>query len=169
MFFAFLREKDVFYLYEQVKRNKSETELIELIKSGRLSVNSLNKEKKTPLMHAIDLEFSKDCVKKLVELGSDVNAQDAEGMTSLHFSFYTDNHDLFDYLLNEAKADPKIEENDGNSIINECKDEAGRFLEILQSSTNLGVSIYSEEESWETYDKIWEKHEIISVKKVPFN
>ena len=48
--------------------------MINAISSKLLSVHSVNKEKLTPLMLAIDLEFSVETVDQLVKAGSDVNA-----------------------------------------------------------------------------------------------
>jgi len=116
-------QKQVFDYYQEVKDSMNESKLIELITTRKLSVTSVNKEKVTPLMYAIDLGFSIDTIDKLVKAGSDVNAQDDDGMTPLHYCFYNDYYEIFEYLVHTAKADLNIaEEEDGPTILEECEE-----------------------------------------------
>ena len=53
-------------------------------------------------------------MQKLIDLGCEVNAQDKDGMTALHKSYWLDNPDNFRLLLKNG-ADPEIEDNDEDS------------------------------------------------------
>jgi len=95
--------------------------LLDLIKSKKLSVFSVNKEKLTPLMQAIDLGFSVDTVDKLVKAGSDINAHGPDGMTPLHMCFYNNEYQLFDYLVHTANADLQVTDESGEILLEEIE------------------------------------------------
>jgi len=70
-------------------------------------------------MQAVDCNFSPETIRRLIELGCDVNAQNSDGMTSLHLSMWQDNSELFETLL-KNHADTKIEDNEGESVQESC-------------------------------------------------
>ena len=63
-------------------------------------------------MIAVDNGFSPKTVEKLIELGCDVDAQDADGNTALHTTVYTENFKLFQCLI-ASGANPLKTDNDG--------------------------------------------------------
>ena len=65
-------------------------------------------------MLACDSNFSAKTVEALIELGSDINACDEDGMTALHKSYWVENGDIFKLLL-ERGADPDIKDNDNDT------------------------------------------------------
>ena len=65
-------------------------------------------------MLACDSNFSAETVEALIELGSDVNACDEDGMTALHKSYWVENADNFKLLL-ERGADPDIKDTDNDT------------------------------------------------------
>jgi hypothetical protein len=46
-------------------------------------------------MIAVEAQFSVETIKKLVEMGCDVNAQNNDGMTCLHSSMWNENEGIF--------------------------------------------------------------------------
>jgi hypothetical protein len=49
---------ELYSVYQQIIENKEEAKLIELVKSGTLSPDSKNAEGQTPLMIAVEAQFS---------------------------------------------------------------------------------------------------------------
>ena len=66
-------EKQMLELYAELESSKDEKKLISLVESGQLRPADTNKEGQTPIMFAIDSNFSTETVEKLIELGCDVN------------------------------------------------------------------------------------------------
>ena len=75
---------------------------MKLVESGGVGPNGVDKEGMTPLMLAVDCNFSEKTVQRLIDLGCDVNAQNSDGMTSLHLSMWNDNSELFKALLSNS-------------------------------------------------------------------
>ena len=57
-----------------------------MVNSKQIKVDSRDKGGMTPLMIAVDNEFSIEAIQTLIDSGCDVNAQNSDGMTSLHMS-----------------------------------------------------------------------------------
>ena len=74
-------------------------------------------EGKTPLMYAIeDDDFPVELYKLLITSPSDVNIQDEDGQTALHYMAKTDYPKCIEDLL-ELGADPFITDNKGNNVL----------------------------------------------------
>ena len=74
-------------------------------------------EGKTPLMYAIeDDDFPVELYKLLITSPSDVNIQDEDGQTALHYMAKTDYPECIEDLL-ELGADPFITDNKGNNVL----------------------------------------------------
>ena len=84
----------------------------------------------TALMLAVDNRFSIETISELISMGSDVNASDAEGMTSLHNSTILGDEKTFKLLL-ESGANPDIEDQDGDVVRKMVEDEP-KLKTILQ-------------------------------------
>lgn len=108
------RENEIFELYQDIGERKDEQKLITLVKKGTITPSTVNKEGQTALMFAVDSEFSDETVKALIDLGCDVNAQNEDGMTSLHLSAHLKRSKTFKILL-ERGANPSIEDVDGDT------------------------------------------------------
>ena len=110
-YLATLKGKDLSMheLYEEIQDSKNESKLLSLIRSGQVKVTDEDKQKMTPLMFAVQYNFSEVTIKELIELGSDVNAVDGDGMTCLHHSVICNEEDssTFKLLLSKG-ADPEI-------------------------------------------------------------
>ena len=74
-------------------------------------------------MLACDSKFSPETIKKLIDLGSDVNAQGDDGMTCLHKSIWVESKEIFKVLL-ENGADPEIEDEDGDTPRGLCEENS---------------------------------------------
>mmetsp|Transcript_28627 Transcript_28627/g.20685 ORF Transcript_28627/g.20685 Transcript_28627/m.20685 type:complete len:92 (-) Transcript_28627:114-389(-) len=81
-------------------------------------------------MFAIDCGFSRSVLEFLVDQGSDINAQDSEGMTPLHVSYELEEMDTFEYLLKKG-ADPSIKNKDGEVVSEKA---VSKFLDVLHKS-----------------------------------
>ncbi len=74
-------------------------------------------EGKTPLMYAIeDDDFPVELYKLIITSPSDVNIQDEDGQTALHYMAKTDYPECIEDLL-ELGADPFITDNKGNNVL----------------------------------------------------
>ena len=115
-------QKVIFNLYNQVSETKDENKLISFLEKGTLRPDDVSKEGQTPLMIAVDYSFSEETIKKLIDLGCDVNARDVDGNTPMHTAAYCENFEAFKCLF-ENGADPLQEDNDGLSVKVLCKDD----------------------------------------------
>jgi SH3/ankyrin repeat-containing protein len=66
-------------------------------------------------MFACSWKFSDATVSELIKLGSEVNARDEDGMTSLHHSYWCDNESSFELLLSKG-ANPDQEDEEGDTV-----------------------------------------------------
>ena len=81
-----------------------------------------SEEGKTPLMHAVENEnFPVEMYKFLITTSSDVNIQDEDGQTVLHYMAKTDYPECIENLL-ELGADPFITDNKGNNVLHTLAD-----------------------------------------------
>ena len=115
-------ESVIFDLYDQIAKNNDQVKLCRMVEEGTLLPDSVSKENQTPLMIAIDNNFSLETVKKLVELGCDVNASDSDGNTPLHTAAWTENIQIFEYLISSG-ADPLKPDNDGLDVKALCTEQ----------------------------------------------
>ena len=80
-------------------------------------------------MVAVDNNFSAETLKKLIDLGCDVNSQNTQDeMTCLHSAFELGYHDIFKLLL-EHGANPNLKA-EGESVIDLCQHNPS-FKQIL--------------------------------------
>ena len=74
-------------------------------------------ERKTPLMYAIENEdFPVELYKLLITSKDDINMQDEEGRTAMHYMAKTEYPECIENLL-ELGADPFITDNKGNNVL----------------------------------------------------
>ena len=92
-------EKAIHDLYTELESNKDEKKLIKLIESGKLLPNDRNKLGQTPLMLAVEANFSTQTLVRLIQLKCDVNAKDVDGMTCLHKAIWCESLQIFETLL----------------------------------------------------------------------
>ena len=64
----------MFEIFQEIELSRDQAKLIELVESGKIKPNDTNKEGQTALMLACDSKFSPETVKKLIDLGLNVNA-----------------------------------------------------------------------------------------------
>ena len=93
--------------------------------------DQINDVGQTPLMFAIDENFSQETIHKLIELGCDVNAVNNEdGMTCLHQAVLIEQLEIFKLLLSMG-AKHNIADNDGETVEQLCKDSGAEFRDLL--------------------------------------
>ena len=97
-----------------------------------------SEEGKTPLMYAVENEdFPVELYKLLITSPSDVNIQDEDGQTSLHYMAKTDYPECIENLL-ELGADPFIRDNKGNNVLHTLADNKGMLsIDILGECVSL--------------------------------
>lgn len=97
-----------------------------------------SEEGKTPLMYAVENEdFPVELYKLLITSPSDVNIQDEDGQTSLHYMAKTDYPECIENLL-ELGADPFIRDNKGNNVLHTLADNKGMLsIDILEECVSL--------------------------------
>lgn len=102
--------------------------MIQLFENRTLTSTSVNKEGLTPFLLAVDCEFSFETLKYLLAQGCDINAQEENGRTALHYALDLENKALIKFLI-ENGADINIEDNEGSSVKQEI--EADQELKSL--------------------------------------
>ncbi len=123
-----LRQTEVFQLYQGIRDDKNEEALIQVFEKGILTATSVNKEGLTPFLLAVDCEFSFKTLKYLLDHGCDINAQEENGRTALHYALDLENKDLIKFLI-ENGADINLEDKEGSSVKQEI--EADKELKAL--------------------------------------
>jgi hypothetical protein len=113
-------ETEVFQLYQAIREDKDEENLIRLFEKGTLTPTTVNKEGLTPFLFAVDCEFSFKTIKYLLEHGCDINAQVDNGRTALHFALDLENKALLKFLIDNG-ADINIEDYEGSSVKKEIE------------------------------------------------
>lgn len=95
-------------------------------------------EGKTPLMYAIeDDDFPVELYKLLITSSDDLNIQDEDGQTALHYMAKTDYPECIENLL-ELGADPFITDNKGNNVIHTLADNKKKLsIDILGECISL--------------------------------
>jgi ankyrin repeat protein len=84
--------------------------LKELISSHKLGKEEKSKEGMTPLILAVDCEFSADTIEFLINSGCEVDAVDNIGRSALHYAIDLDNEEIVEILLKNG-ADPELKDN----------------------------------------------------------
>ena len=77
----------------------SSPEIIEYLLSLGMTVNMTDKSGQTPLMCACYKGGRLDNIKRLFELGADIQQLDCEGWSALHFAAWDSSPEIIDYLL----------------------------------------------------------------------
>jgi ankyrin repeat protein len=117
-------------LYQAIREDKNESALINLFEKGTLTGKSVNKEGLTPFLLAVDCEFGFDVLKYLKDHGCDINAQDENGRTALHYALDLENKYLIKTLI-EMGADINIEDNEGSSVKKEIEGDE-EFKDLIK-------------------------------------
>ena len=104
-------------------KNFDDNLLHELLSNGDLKeiekflykygINSVDRDGRTLLMTAVT-ERKNEIVKLIIEAGGDVNAQDYQGLSALHFAAFCDN-DTAARMLLDAGADINGKDEQGNT------------------------------------------------------
>lgn len=105
-------------------------------------INSVDREGANFLMTCI-VENKNDFVKKLIDLGVDVNAQDFEGFSALHYALQEKNIEAVEILL--AQKDLRIDLQDqwGNTpLLRIIEEEDAENIPIIEKLIKKGASIH---------------------------
>lgn len=70
-----------------------------MIKSGKIALHTINKENMDAFLLAVDCEFSLKTLEYLLSQGYDVNTQDQDGRTPLHYAVDLENIELIKFLI----------------------------------------------------------------------
>lgn len=111
-------------IHEYIK-NKASYKEIELLLLQGAKPNDIDGCKKTSLILAIEND-REDLIKLLLQYNTDVNAQDSEGDTALHYALYENVSNQTIQTLILHGADPFIKNNDKQDIfglVYDCADE----------------------------------------------
>ena len=107
-------------MYEEIRETKDGQKLVEMVRSGVITPDTVDKHGQTPLMQAVDMQLPLHTLRSLVELGCDVNAQNSEGEAALHQAMICEFWDSFSELL-KMGADPSIADKQGESVLSESE------------------------------------------------
>jgi acyl-CoA-binding protein/Tfp pilus assembly protein PilF len=88
--------------------------VVELVDSGAFDVDHSDGERRTPLIWAADRNHPDMC-KALLERGADVNAQDDEGQTALHYAAMCGHIEIVRVLLGAKNIDRGLCDNEGQA------------------------------------------------------
>lgn len=108
-------EKTCFDYVKEESLDKLEAAFKKLNKKPKKLQESLNQtddDKMTLLMWACD-RGSLPIVKFLVELGSDLNLQDVEGQSCLHYAVSCEHADIVRFLLQSKSMNRDLQDSDG--------------------------------------------------------
>ena len=92
---------------------------------------------RTPLLKAV-IDDSEKAVRELVEAGGDVNHQDDNGWTALHFAAQERKNAVAEILLS-AGADPNLTDSHGNSPLWTATMNARGDFSLIQLLLNAGA------------------------------
>jgi ankyrin repeat protein len=106
------KQTDIFNLYKKIREENNEEYLIEQFKNKQLSITDKNKEGMTPLIFAVDCEFSNETLKTLLDLGCSVFEMDDTGRNPLHYAVDLENERIIRFLL-ENGSDPYVADDNG--------------------------------------------------------
>jgi ankyrin repeat protein len=111
-------------IHEYIKNNASYKEIEQLLLLGA-KPNDVDGRKKTALIIAIEND-REDLIELLLQYNTDINVQDIEGDTALHYALYENVSNQTIQTLILHGADPFIKNNDKQGIfelVYDCVDE----------------------------------------------
>lgn len=86
-------------------QSEKRNEIITMISDGSLDIHEIDEEFGDRLIHRAVIAGDLDLVKKLIDLGADINAQITKGiekgMTPLHFAILTEQSEITRFLINK--------------------------------------------------------------------
>lgn len=79
---------------------------------------------------------------KLHKAGANVNSQDIDGKTAMHFAAENDNASLVSHLFNVNRADKNLEDDNGfNALVHAAMNGHSRTADVLMKSIKLNKSV----------------------------
>eukprot|EP00347_Sterkiella_histriomuscorum_P017214 403350242 len=126
-------EKEMMHTYLMIREDKNEELLIKLLEEKKLQPGNRNKEGMNPLILAVDCEFTLPTLKKLIDLGCNINQQDAQGRCALHYAVDLENIEIIKFLI-ENGADADLVDETGSSPRDEAamSDEISKILGVKE-------------------------------------
>jgi ankyrin repeat protein len=97
--------------------------IAEFLVNNGVDVNAQDDTKRTSLMHVCELQYPDDikAIQLLIDLKADLNLQDKNGWTALHYaSTFAYDKEIIDLLI-DSGADTNIKDKNGNDFICEMK------------------------------------------------
>jgi len=108
---------------------------------NKYGLNSRDRDDATFLMSCV-VEDKIDFVKKLIELGVDINLQSSNGFTALHFAAQENKKEIFDLLLSQNNIKIDIKDNWGNTtLLRLVEEEDEKKIELIKKLINKGASL----------------------------
>ena len=106
-------------------------ELIDALKSQRLDVDSIRGEDEETLLHMACDRGDLEMIKRLVELGADVESVDVDGLTPLAYSLVNDNEEACVLLIKDYRANLNAKGNDGETFGSLCSKSLLEKLQVI--------------------------------------
>lgn len=119
-------ETEVLQIYQGIREEKNEEMLVKMIESGKIGLHTTNKENMDAFLFAIDCEFSLKTLELLLSKGFDVNCQDQDGRTPLHYAVDLENAELVSFLMKHG-ARPDIQDFNYSTPLDEADKESEEF------------------------------------------
>lgn len=87
-----------------------------------------------PLLLAVDCEFPKEIIEKLLSLGCDVNEFDNTGRNALHYACDLENLEVIQFLL-EKGTNHSLADQDGLKPFDDCSPDIEKiYTNFIQKS-----------------------------------
>ena len=119
-------KQHIFKQFEDIRTN-GEQSLLSMIEQNELTPNTENNEGFTAFMLAVDESYSLEWLNKLIELGANINHQDKNGNTALHYAAMVDNAEICQLLL-EKGADKNIKNSEDMIALELTEEEDVKIL-----------------------------------------
>jgi E3 ubiquitin-protein ligase mind-bomb len=124
--------------------NKSETAVKELLKHKDVDINVKNNDNHTPLYLASGWNnIPIDLFKKILEKSADINAQDEEGLSALHWAIQCKSKTAVKELLKHKDVDVNVKDKDNFTPLHSAtlwsNIPIDLFRTILEKSTNVNA------------------------------
>eukprot|EP00050_Salpingoeca_kvevrii_P009466 m.3156 g.3156 ORF g.3156 m.3156 type:complete len:1233 (+) comp2270_c0_seq1:75-3773(+) len=111
----------------------------DLLKAGKLDVNSMDNYGRTPLMHAVHRQHL-HCAELLIRNGANVNAQANDGSSALHEAAYRCSAGVLALLLDNG-GDAHIRDNNGRQPVHWSTDNmTTKCMTLLLKKHNISVN-----------------------------
>ena len=81
---------------------------------GKIEPDTVNNEEMSVFMLAVDESYEESCLQILIDSGAQINHQDNDGNTALHYALMGENFELAKFLVGKG-ADKTIKNNDGET------------------------------------------------------